>query len=454
MKFLTTICILLCYTLPVWGQQEEPFLKLEPTTYPDRIMLTVPGSPATSRAVSWRTAYDNKVSIGEIAIAQPDSRMEARTERIYGTFSAWMEGDSTATGHKVVFNNLQPGTKYAYRVGDGVHWSEWIQFETSSDKAKETSFLYFGDIQNDIRIHASRVIRQAYRHFPNADFLLFAGDIVGKSIEKDWSDFFQTGGWIFSMVPSIAALGNHEYDSYKDRPRTFSKHWNQIYTMPANGPSEKYLNRFYYVDYQNVRIITVDAAAIQDNKEDVPLLLDWIDKALADNPSKWSVVVTHFPVFPCSYNRKTGTYHEELRKVLERRGADLVLQGHDHTYCRGRNLSAISSDCNNPPMYVVSIAGPKMYTLEPNFWSDREATRTQLYQHIAVSEGELHYQAFTVLGELYDEFKLVKNKKGRNRVTEPKGLSRIPVRMEIPNGDEKRYTEKELQKYRERARTK
>lgn len=105
-------------------------------------------------------------------------------------------------------------------------------------------------------------------------------------------------------------------------------------------------------------------------------------------------------------------------------------------------------------MYVVSIAGPKMYTLEPNFWSDREATRTQLYQHIAVSEGELHYQAFTVLGELYDEFKLVKNKKGRNRVTEPKGLSRIPVRMEIPNGDEKRYTEKELQKYRERARTK
>ena len=30
--------------------------------------------------------------------------------------------------HSVTFDNLEPNTLYAYRVGNGKIWSEWIQF--------------------------------------------------------------------------------------------------------------------------------------------------------------------------------------------------------------------------------------------------------------------------------------------------------------------------------------
>ncbi|MFM8215573.1 MAG: fibronectin type III domain-containing protein, partial [Pirellula sp.] len=53
---------------------------------------------------------------------------------------------------------LQPATKYAYRVGDGVNWSEWFQFRTASTQPEPFSFVYFGDAQNDLRTLVHLVI--------------------------------------------------------------------------------------------------------------------------------------------------------------------------------------------------------------------------------------------------------------------------------------------------------
>jgi len=50
----------------------------------------------------------------------------------------------------VSFEDLKPKFKFAYRFGKCVNWSEWIQFETSSDKTEPNWFLYFGNMQNDI----------------------------------------------------------------------------------------------------------------------------------------------------------------------------------------------------------------------------------------------------------------------------------------------------------------
>lgn len=454
MRYLA-ISVFLTISYIVTIAQESNYSKnFAPTDYPDRMMMTIPGNPATSRAVSWRTVYGNSISIGEIAPADPDSKLEGKAKKTEGTFAPWEEGSTLAMGHKVVFENLQPETKYVYRVGDGKHWSEWVQFETSSDKTEKFSFLYFGDIQNDVKSYGSRILRQAYSDFPKSDFLLFVGDIVSKSNESNWREFFYAGGWMLSMVPSIATPGNHEYDSHSDRPRTFSKHWNQIYTMPDNSPSKEYNNRFYYVDYQGVRIVSVDGSALQTNVNDTSMLLNWLEKTLQENPSQWSIVITHIPMYSCSYGRKDQKYQEMLRPVIEKNGVDLVLQGHDHAYCRGQNLAATGNDCKNPPMYVVSVAGPKMYALDPNLWSDRAATRTQLYQNITVSNDTLNYESYTVSGELYDKFMLVKSENGRNRLIEPEELSAIPLRMEIPNGYEKRYTEAELKKYKAKMNSK
>ena len=99
---------------------------------------------------------------------------------------------------------------------------------------------------------------------------------------------------------------------------------------------------------------------------------------------------------------------------------DLVLQGHDHSYARGRNLPYGVSEHHEAAgtMYVVSISGPKMYELTEKRWMDRAAENTQLYQVISVGEDTIRYQAIMVTGELYDAFDLVKRDGMPNQLVE------------------------------------
>jgi 3',5'-cyclic AMP phosphodiesterase CpdA len=443
------------FTLIVFGflglfAQEPQFANFAPTIFPDRVMLTIPGNPATSRAVSWRTEFSNSVSVGEITPVSASPQLEQDKMIVAGTVAPWEDGSQSSMGHKVIFENLKPKTKYAYRVGDGKNWSEWFQFETSSDKTEPFSFLYLGDVQNDIKSLGSRAIRQACTHFPEADFMLFVGDLVSRSNEEYWREFFYAGSWIYGMMPSIATPGNHEYDKPENQPRTFSKHWKQIYSFPANGPAEKFQQRIYYFDYQGVRFISVDSPAMGESSEDGALILKWLRQTLASNPNHWSVVFTHYPVYSCSQGRDNEKYRDAMKAILEEHGVDIVLQGHDHTYCRGQNLPNAGKNVKNNPVYVVSVSGPKMYGLNTSFWSDRVASNTQLYQHISFNGGVLNYQSYTVAGELYDEFKIVKNKKGKNRFIESKKVGQIKQRTEIPPGTIEKYNEEDLKKYRQK----
>jgi len=429
------------------GQDEN---KNTATVNPDRIMLSIPGDPATSRAVTWRTAPGVEKTIGQIAVATASPFFEDQLTTFEGKSAFWEEENETALGHKIVFENLAPETIYTYRVGDGENWSEWFQFKTSSANKEPFNFIYLGDFQNDIKAYCSRTIRQAYTNFPNADFILYAGDLVSRSTESYWSEFFHAGDWIYGMLPSVATPGNHEY--YKEnplKPRVFSRHWNQIFVNPKNGP-ENLKNRSYYIDYQGVRFVSLDSPAMGYRNEDGENTINWLNKVLSDNPNQWTILFTHYPVYSCSQGRNNENYRETVKPILEKYGVDLVLQGHDHTYCRGQNLKNVGADCKNPPMYMVSVSGPKMYGLNVEKWSDRVASQTQLYQNIEVNGNKINVEVYTVTGDLYDEFTLVKSRNGKNEVIESKQIKNINETTAIPEGAKNKYNSKEMELYEER----
>ncbi len=419
---------------------------------PHRIMLSIPGNPATSRAVTWRTVSTFSKAVGQVAVATASPFFSENVTSVDGTSDFWQNNDSSAMGHKVVFNNLKPETTYLYRVGDGNSWSEWFQFRTSSNSHKPFSFIYLGDFQNDIKSLCSRAIRQAYSHFPKADFMLFAGDLVSRSTEDYWSEFFYAGDWVYGTIPSMATPGNHEYTQETENgPRVFSRHWNQIFVNPQNGPSNLE-NKTFYTDYQGVRFISLDSPAMGYSAENAENSVNWLNKILSGNPNKWTILFTHYPVYSCSQGRDNEKYRAALKPVLEKYGVDLVLQGHDHTYCRGQNLENADKNCKNPPLYMVSVAGPKMYGLNVNKWSDRVASQTQLYQNVAVNNNSILVQTFTVTGELYDEFTLVKNKKGINKLIESPKVKNYPEQIIIPESVRARYSAEELNLYKQNYR--
>lgn len=456
----------------------------KPSEVPDRITLTICGDPSTQMAVNWRTDSDvleteisysdvaeyissdvttyttngtlvttntttvistnittvastnilfgstNIVAgsaVTEISLASGDPEIEDDTSivRTVTSDTALETDDYTSWHHTAVFEDLQPGTKYAYRVGNDVIngsgeeetiWSEWNHFTTaessSTNDVTDFSFVYFGDAQNGVKSHWSRCIREAYSDLPNAAFFLHAGDLIDEcDVDQEWGEWFYAGGWVNAMIPQVATPGNHEYDS-----GSITTHWRPHFAFPQNGPTNTLdcAETIYSFDYQGVRFISLDTEVMADATEDgtnnAAAQAAWLTEVLEDNPCKWTIVYHHKPVWQAAPDREQHPFLESVFKpIYEAYGVDLVLQGHDHTYARGDNLntglSAYQSE--NGPVYVVSVAGYKMYDSDAS-WADVSGQDTQLYQLIEMSDDMISYGSYSADGEAYDAFTITK----------------------------------------------
>jgi 3',5'-cyclic AMP phosphodiesterase CpdA len=399
-----------------------------PSPIPDRIVLTWLTDPATSQAFTWRTDTTVTQARVEIAPAEASPRfmleaasLAAKTERV--------ESESgPAHFHSANARGLEPATRYAYRVGAGDAWSEWFHFRTASDEPEPFSFIYFGDAQNNVLSLWSRTLRSAYSDAPRAAFMVHAGDLINRANrDVEWGEWFEAGDWIQAMVPSIPTPGNHEYARDENGVRRLSSLWRPHFTLPA-GDIEGLEETVYFVDYQGVRIVSVNS------NERLEEQTGWLNRVLASNPNRWTVVVFHHPVFSTKEGRDNKDLRDLWKPLFDRHRVDLVLTGHDHSYGRGRNLPAGVTEVAGGTVYVVSVSGPKMYFLTDEVWWDRGAENTQLYQIISVDGDTLTYEARTAVGDLYDAFELVKRDGRPNRMIDrtPKG---VPERRHAPGPD-------------------
>ena len=182
-----------------------------PTPLPDRVVLTWEGDPSITQSVTWRTDISVKKGIAQLAIANSNGRA-LETEAFEANTSYFKSDINEAHYHTATFTKLTPDTLYTYRVGDGVNWTEYYHFKTASDRARPFSFIYFGDAQNEVRTHWSRVFREAFRDAPRAAFTLHAGDLVDNNDwDSEWGEWHQGPDWVNGTLPVIATPGNHEY---------------------------------------------------------------------------------------------------------------------------------------------------------------------------------------------------------------------------------------------------
>ncbi len=431
----------------------------KPTAIPDRIILTWTGDPSTTQAVTWRTDATVGKALSQIAPASAAPKFVDSVKSVSAATQPLETNLGAAHFHSVVFDGLNPSSLYAYRVGDGVNWSEWFHFKTASDKPEAFSFIYFGDAQNDIKSLWSRVIRGAYTDAPKAKFIVHAGDLVDHGTnDAEWGEWFAAGGWVNGMVPSIPTPGNHEYE----RPRAerdaeakvfadaqaklaqetrlagkdftptkyvakamLSPHWKPQFALPQNGP-EGLKETAYFVDFQGTRIVSLNSN--EGREAQVP----WLEEVLNKNPNRWTVVTFHHPIYSAAVSRDNKEVRDLWQPVFDKYKVDLVLQGHDHTYARSglRVYDNIASGTNvqngeSGTVYVVSVSGPKMYDLQKVDWMKRAAEDTQLYQIIKIDGDKLTFEAKTATGELYDAFDLLKRADRPNEL-----VDRIPATPE------------------------
>jgi hypothetical protein len=402
---------------------------------PDRIVLTPGADPARAISVSFRTDVRQASAVAELAqgVAGPSPEALART--IAGVSAPISTANGEAIYHQVRFENLTPDTPYVYRVRGAEGWSEWFAFRTAAADARAFRFIYVGDMQNSILDRGSRVIRQALLNAPRAALVLHAGDLVAQRDDMvhddEWGEWNAAGGFAYAMTLQAPAPGNHEYldalTASGEETRVLGPHWPLQFALPDNGaPGVERTS--YYFDYQGVRFVIADVTAALDLGA-LDSQTAWLDRTLAEAGDRWTIVLMHQPMLTCHREENTEPVSSRWRPIFEARGVDLVVQGHDHCYGRwsdppdppgAQPLRRPSPRTLNGPVYVVSVAGSKMYTLNARvrLQADRWGEDTQLYQVVDIDGDRLRFAAYTAVGELYDGFDLVRRRDGRNRLIE------------------------------------
>lgn len=406
------------------------------TALPSRVALMCSEDPARLQRVAWRPGNPEAKALAQLLPAPAGSISEAEAVTVEaGTDVFNLPQGAPLARSSAAFTNLTPGTAYCYRVGDGASWSSWHTFRTAPEGGGTFRFLYFGDVQTDIRSQAARTLRAGWQAAPDARFAVFAGDLVNHGFnDSQWDEFHEALGFMSGSMPLLPTPGNH--DTKRETPAealaapySAAPAYHANFALPQNGPDIPELKgEAYYVDYQGVRVISINSNVLDDDR---PLnekhrkawdgLLAWLEAALRDNPNRWTVTTHHHPIYSGSEGRDNEGMRSLLRPLYDRYRVDLVLQGHDHCYCRTHKVSGDRVVAADAPgtVYMVSVAGPKLYTLDPKFKDLMAASRgrTQMYHTVDVTPDRLTVSGFAANGEPVDAFALSKDASGKSTLT-------------------------------------
>lgn len=362
---------------------------------PSRITLTwATNDPATSITVSWLAPPQTPDSVLQIRPASADPTAYDKPTIVPATNTGSVDvGEGvTRTFYRAMAGGLTPATRYSYRVGRDGAWSNWTDFTTLSDSPEEPlTFLYLGDAQAGHESLWARLVNEAVRQTPDARFVVHSGDLVNRaSSDPQWYSMTRAADWLHSVMPVLAAPGNHEYSRGKVSP-----FWPLQFDFPDNGLGELRETN-YFVDVQGVRLICLDSNVMKEQQA------QWLKGVLADDTSRWKVVFFHHPLRSTARGRDNSSTRDAFEKVLSQ-GADLVLTGHDHTY--GRRF-----DPDSGMVSVTSVSGAKMYPLGRDAMNEMDVVgeNVQLYQVIRIEGDTLRFESRTALGTMFDSFTLTK----------------------------------------------
>ena len=381
---------------------------IQPKT-PQRILLSLTATPTESMAVTWRSNEKLDVPMVQFAIASDWTDFEDSSASVAAKAEKVQTGKADVFHYSAEMKGLIPSQQYVYRVGGDSVWSEWNHFTTAKTGNEPFQFIWFGDIQHDVKKFGSRILREAYQNSRDAEFLLFTGDVVDRAeFDYQWEEFFYAAGFIPSVIPSVFTAGNHEYADTTvngEETEVLVPLW-QAHIKQPETKIEGINETVFSFDYQGVRIIVLNG------NERLEEQAQWLDKILAENQNKWTIACVHQPLYSMSKGRDQQNTRNAFLPLFDKYAVDLVLQGHDHVYARTAKMKNGKTlrQKGKGTVYVTSNSGSDEYTPKSvnTKFAIKIGNKTQLFQVISIQKNRIALQSFTVTGALYDSFEIVK----------------------------------------------
>ena len=299
--------------------------------------------------------------------------------------------------YQAKIQGLKPNTRYYYRVKTDTMHSAVHHFITPALHQAEASLhiLATSDIQGGAARFKSQILPNGIAAWAqkqhqgdlaeNFDLMMLPGDLVNRGPQlTEWHTFFDAMHPLMAHVPVYPAIGNHDGGG---------PIYTKYFVLPENG-TQGHLERWYYKDYSNVRIITLDST-IKFGDARHALQHTWLDDLL-----KKTATLSHldFVLFQMHHPHESelwiGGNHAFTGQVINKAETfstatgkpSMMLYGHTHGYSRGT-----SQDHGH---LMVNVGGGGHHLDQWNEWLQNDYDRYQVsasewgFAVIATSAGE------------------------------------------------------------------
>lgn len=311
----------------VWFAFGGLYLSAEKVIYQNNISLSV-GADESQMNIAWYSQFDKpSITVADNAELDNAAKFEA-------TAAAANDGQYTC---KATLSGLKPDTTYYYQLSNNGYKGDVYSFSTKS--SGDFSFALVGDpqigagvnVENDAKGWDNTLnLLNSNEQFKDVSFLISAGDQVNSAADENQYDGYLEHSAL-TGIPVATAIGNHDSSS-----GVYSQHFNVANESDIYGLTEA--GGDYYFTYNNVLFMVLNS-----NNTSAVEHRDFMQEAIEATSSKnikWKVAVFHHTLFTVashahdSYIDSPKGFKSKMIPVLQQLGIDVVLQGHDHVYCR------------------------------------------------------------------------------------------------------------------------
>ena len=254
-------------------------------------------------------------------------------------------------------------------------------------KPKSVRFAVIGDGGTGDRAQFDVAAQMARFHEKvNFDFVLMLGDNIygGKGASAYKSKFEAPYRALLDAgVKFYASLGNHD-----DASETLYKPFNM------GG------KRYYSWHSGNVHLLALDSNYMD------PEQLGWIEQQIPDNEKDWKICFFHHPLYDhARFHGPDLDLRAQLEPLLQKKGVDVVMSGHEHIYERIKPQHGIY-------YFVLGNSGQlRAGDLRPSPEIDKGFDTNQSFMLVEIAGDELYFQTISRSGETVDSGMLTHVKK-------------------------------------------
>ncbi|MEN8157404.1 MAG: metallophosphoesterase [Bacteroidota bacterium] len=291
--------------------------------------------------------------------------------------------------HRCIIDDLQPGTKYYYRVITSRDTTDGSFVSSPSPDVDEISFFVYGDTRDFPGRHnmVADAMVEYREQFPEFQSLLMGtGDIVNDGdLEEDWNtQFFSTAmtGFlkILATTPYISAYGNHEESGVLYR-KYFPLPW-----VSAEG--------FYFsFDYGPAHFALLDIYGEYTEGSDQ---YAWIADDLAGSDKRWKFIFAHRAGWSAGGHRDPQEIRDYIQPLCEEYGVQIFFAGHNHNYARAEanGVQHVTTGGGGAPINPPDSTNENIVAVADEYH----------FTAVRINGDSLNVQAINSNGEILDEF--------------------------------------------------